>query len=162
VGNWLGIESFKINLPMIAALMTLVGYSVNDTIVVFDRIREIRRKSQPITWGIINAAVNQTLSRTILTGFTTWIVALILYGFGGAAIHSFAFCLLSGILVGTYSSVYIASPILVWFAPAAGRRPHEPKTGDLVGKPAMAPEEVPSGQQPNHQKNRKGRKKKAA
>ena len=93
-GDWLGIESFKISLPMIAALMTLVGYSVNDTIVVFDRIRETRRKTQPITWDMINGSVNQTLSRTILTGFTTWVVALILYGFGGAA-HS-RLCLLPG------------------------------------------------------------------
>ncbi len=93
---------------MIAALMTLSAtrsrhhrglrpHSRNQAQVAADH------------WDIINAAVNQTLSRTILTGFTTWIVALILYGFGGAAIHSFAFCLLTGILVGTYSSVYIAS-----------------------------------------------------
>ncbi|MBN2294478.1 MAG: protein translocase subunit SecD [Pirellulales bacterium] len=122
-GDWLGLESFKINLPMVAALLTLVGYSVNDTIVVFDRIREIRRKTQPITWEMINAATNQTLSRTLLTGLTTWIVALILYVFGGVAIHGFAFCLVAGVLVGTYSSIYIASPVLIWFGRSFSEKP---------------------------------------
>jgi len=115
-GAWLGIEPFKMNLPMVAALLTHVGYSVNDTIVVFDRIRETRGRRQPITWATINAAVNQTLSRTLLTGLTTWAVAVILYAFGGPAIHGFAFCLVVGVLVGTYSSVYVASPLLVWLS----------------------------------------------
>jgi len=114
-GNALGLESFKINLPIIAAFLTLVGYSINDTIVVFDRIREVRGHSRKITWELINSAVNQTLSRTILTSFTTWLVAMVLYVIGGAAIHGMAFCLVTGVIVGTYSSVYIASPVLIWF-----------------------------------------------
>ena len=130
-GKWMGVDSFKINLPMVAALLTLVGYSVNDTIVVFDRIREVRRKAQSITWEMINLAVNQTLSRTLLTSFTTWLVALILFTFGGTAIHGFAFCLVLGVLVGTYSSIYIASPLLVWLSP----RTQSPVQGT---KPAIA------------------------
>jgi SecD/SecF fusion protein len=140
-GDWLGIEAFKINLPMVAAFLTLVGYSVNDTIVVFDRIREIRRKTQRITWEMINAAVNQTLSRTLLTGLTTWIVALILYAFGGAAIHGFAFCLVLGVLVGTYSSIYVASPLLIWLshserAPSPAARPTIPPSDTQSAKKA--------------------------
>ena len=114
-GRSLGLESFKINLPIIAAFLTLVGYSINDTIVVFDRIREVRGPRGNITWDLINVAVNQTLSRTILTSFATWLVAVVLYVVGGAAIHGMAFCLVTGVIVGTYSSVYIASPVLIWF-----------------------------------------------
>jgi SecD/SecF fusion protein len=162
IGDWLAIESFKINLPMIAALLTLVGYSVNDTIVVFDRIRESRRKSQPITWEIVNTAVNQTLSRTILTGLTTWIVALILYGFGGAAIHGFAFCLVIGILVGTYSSVYIASPILVWLSPAGGTLPREFKPASVTGDQTPGQGATQSGQGPKHPRGGRGKRRNAA
>ena len=115
VGHALGLDSFEISLPVIGAFLTLVGYSVNDTIVVFDRIREVRGRSREITWDMINNAVNQTLSRTILTSFTTWLVAMVLYVVGGAAIHGMAFCLVTGVIVGTYSSVYIASPVLIWF-----------------------------------------------
>ena len=112
--TFLGLEDFKINLPMIAAFLTLVGYSLNDTIVVFDRIREIRGKNPALTVSMINASLNQTLSRTLLTSLTTWFVVAILYGIGGAGIHGFAFCLVMGIIVGTYSSVYVASPVLLW------------------------------------------------
>ena len=94
--------------------MTIVGYSLNDTIIIFDRIREVRGRGPKITWALINQAVNQTLSRTILTSFTTWLVALVLYTLGGAAIHGMAFCLVTGVIVGTYSSVYIAAPVLIW------------------------------------------------
>jgi SecD/SecF fusion protein len=111
---FLQIEEFKISLPVVAAFLTLVGYSLNDTIVVFDRIREVRGKSPELTIEMINTSVNQTLSRTFLTSGTTLLVILILYFMGGAGIHGFAFTLLVGILVGTYSSVFIAAPALHW------------------------------------------------
>ncbi|WP_231734202.1 protein translocase subunit SecD [Calycomorphotria hydatis] len=110
----LGLEEFKINLPMIAAFLTIIGYSLNDTIVVFDRIREVRGRNPDLTASMINTSLNQTLSRTLLTSVTTLIVVLILYIFGGEGIHGFAYCLVCGILVGTYSSIFIASPALLW------------------------------------------------
>ncbi|MFV0442357.1 MAG: protein translocase subunit SecD [Planctomycetaceae bacterium] len=114
IGRALQLTDFKINLPMIAAFLTLVGYSLNDTIVVFDRIREVRGKSPRLTPEMVNQSVNQTLSRTLLTSMTTLVVVLVLYFMGGEGIHGFAFCLFVGILVGTFSSIYIASPALLW------------------------------------------------
>tara|TARA_R110002072_G_scaffold179059_1_gene335002 strand:- start:26148 stop:29102 length:2955 start_codon:yes stop_codon:yes gene_type:complete len=114
LGSLLGLYDFKINLPMIAAFLTIVGYSLNDTIVVFDRIREVRGKNPNLTPEMINTSLNQTLSRTLLTSLTTFFVVAILYVFGGEGIHGFAFCLLVGVLVGTYSSIYVASPVLLW------------------------------------------------
>ncbi len=108
------IEPFKINLTIVAAFLTIIGYSVNDTIVVFDRIREIRGKSPVLTRQMVNDATNQTLSRTVLTSFTVLLVILILYIFGGQAVHGFAFALFIGVLTGTYSSIYVAAPILLW------------------------------------------------
>ena len=112
--NFLQLEDFKINLPMIAAFLTIVGYSLNDTIVVFDRIREVRGKNPALTEEMIDTSLNQTLSRTLLTSLTTWFVVGILYFIGGAGIHGFAFCLVMGVIVGTYSSIYVASPVLLW------------------------------------------------
>ncbi len=104
----------ELSLPIIAALLTVVGYSINDTIVVFDRIREGRRIMKKSDYNtIINTSINQTLSRTVLTSFTTLLVVVALYTLGGEVINDFAFVLLVGVLVGTYSSVFIASPILV-------------------------------------------------
>jgi preprotein translocase subunit SecF len=106
----------EISLPIIAALLTIVGYSLNDTIIVFDRIRENlgRFRRRPFE-EVMNASINETLSRTILTSTTTLIVVIFLFVMGGAVIHDFAFALLIGIIVGTYSSVFVASPILlVW------------------------------------------------
>ena len=114
VGDLLLISDMPINLPMIAAFLTLVGYSLNDTIVMFDRIREIRGKNPAITATMVNEATNQTLARTLLTSFTVGIVVAILYVLGGEGIHGFAFCMLIGVVVGTYSSIYIANPILIW------------------------------------------------
>jgi SecD/SecF fusion protein len=113
IGNALLIEDFKIDLTSIAALLTLVGYSVNDTIVVFDRIREVRGKSPVLTAQMINDSVNQTLSRTILTAWTVFLVVVVLYIRGGEGLHLFAFVMVMGVLVGTYSSIYIASPLLL-------------------------------------------------
>lgn len=104
----------EFTLPIIAALLTIIGYSLNDTIIVFDRIRENLRKhpKNPLA-NIINRSVNETLSRTILTSLTTLIVVVALFVLGGGIIHDFAFALLVGIVVGTYSSIYVASPILL-------------------------------------------------
>jgi SecD/SecF fusion protein len=115
LGDVLLIDDFRINLSMIAAFLTLVGYSLNDTIVVFDRIREVRGKNPLVTSAIVNTSLNQTLGRTLMTGVTVFIVVVILYVFGGSGVHGFAWCLLIGSIAGTYSSMYIASPFLVWF-----------------------------------------------
>jgi SecD/SecF fusion protein len=115
LGNLLMLQEFKIDLPAVAALLTLVGYSVNDTIVVFDRIREVRGKNPTLSFQMINDSVNQTLSRTVLTSFVTWLVVLVLYIWGGEGVHLFAFVMVIGVIVGTYSSIYIASPLLLIF-----------------------------------------------
>jgi len=115
------VEDFKISLAVMAALLTIVGYSINDTIVIFDRIREVRGKNPDLTEKMINDSVNQTLSRTILTSGTVLIGTLILYFIGGPGIHPFAFAMLVGLISGTYSTVYIASPVLLWLKrPLAG------------------------------------------
>lgn len=118
--GFLMIDPFKINLTVVAAFLTIVGYSINDKIVVFDRIREVRGKSPDFTETMLNTSINFTLSRTLLTGLTTIMVVLILYIMGGAGIHGFAYTLLIGLVVGTYSSIYIASPMLLWL----GKRSH--------------------------------------
>jgi len=125
------IDPFKISLPVVAAFLTIIGYSLNDTIVVFDRIREVRGKSPNLTTDMINASINQTLSRTILTSLTTLLVVLILYLIGGSGIHGFAFALVVGVVVGTYSSIFVASPMLLWMSrmsdsKSGGRRRSEP------------------------------------
>jgi SecD/SecF fusion protein len=112
--GWALVEEFKISLPVVAAFLTLVGYSVNDTIVIFDRIREIRGKSPDLTPEMINDSVNQTLSRTIITGGLVLMVVLVLYFFGGSGIHAFAFSLVVGVIAGSYSTVFIAAPLLLW------------------------------------------------
>ena len=104
----------EISLPVIAALLTIVGYSINDTIVLFDRIREDRKLMRKADQKeIINTSINQTLSRTVLTSLTTLMVVLALLLFGGKVINDFAFVLMVGVLVGTYSSIFIASPLLI-------------------------------------------------
>jgi SecD/SecF fusion protein len=105
----------EINLPIIAALLTIIGYSLNDTIVVFDRVRENRRPGKGTFDEVINSSINQTLSRTFITSLTTLLVVLSLFLFGGAGISDFAYTLLIGVVVGTYSSIFIASPVLLWW-----------------------------------------------
>jgi SecD/SecF fusion protein len=112
--GFLKVDPFKIDLPIVAAFLTLIGFSLNDTIVIFDRIREIRGKSPDLTADMINLSVNQTLSRTILTSLTVFMTVFILYVWGGQGIHGFAFALLVGVVAGTYSTIYIASPTLLW------------------------------------------------
>ena len=104
----------EFTLPIIAALLTIIGYSLNDTIIVFDRIRENLKKyhKHPLEY-IVNRSVNETLSRTILTSLTTLMVLVTLFILGGGIIHDFAFAMIVGVLIGTYSSIYVASPILL-------------------------------------------------
>jgi preprotein translocase subunit SecF len=104
----------EFTLPIIAALLTIIGYSLNDTIIVFDRIRENSRKYHREPYeAIINRSINETLSRTLLTSLTTLVVVVALFVLGGGIIHDFAFALIIGIFVGTYSSIYVASPVLI-------------------------------------------------
>jgi preprotein translocase subunit SecF len=109
-----GFKGMEISLTVIAAILTLVGYSMNDTIVVFDRIRENLRltRREPLT-DLVNRSINQTLSRTVLTSGLTFLTVLSLYIFGGAVLKGFSFALVVGILIGTYSSIAIAAPMLV-------------------------------------------------
>jgi len=115
-----------INLPTIAAFLTIIGYSLNDTIVIFDRIREnmkLERKSS--IFDVINKSVNQSLSRTLNTSFTTFIPVIILFVFGGSVLRGFSVALLIGVVVGTYSSMYIANPILyAWTLKTAKAKKH--------------------------------------
>jgi len=112
------VFDIEISIAIVAALLTIVGYSLNDTIVVFDRIRENFKslKRQAFDYaGVINQSINETLSRTIITSGTTMLVVVILFFFGGEILKDFAFALICGILIGTYSSIFVASPILVEF-----------------------------------------------
>ena len=126
----------EISLTVIAALLTLVGFSMNDTIVVFDRIREnlpaMRKEKFDV---LVNASINQTLSRTILTSGLTFLTAVALWLFGGPVLNGFSFALVVGIIVGTYSSIFIASPILIWWRDwMESRKPNTP----AGGTPAVA------------------------
>jgi SecD/SecF fusion protein len=118
IGQKLLIGDFKIDLVMIGAFLTLLGYSINDTIVVYDRIRENRRKGT-LTPQIINNSINETLSRTLLTGTTTLLVLTVMYIFGGKGLRGFNFAMLFGIIEGTYSSIAISAPVLLFRIKAA-------------------------------------------
>lgn len=108
------IADKEFTLEVFAALLTLAGYSLNDTIIVYDRIRENRNKDKKMPFALmVNSAINQTLSRTILTSTTVFFVILCLFLFGGSVIHDFSFAMLIGVVTGTYSSIFIASPILI-------------------------------------------------
>jgi preprotein translocase subunit SecF len=104
----------EVSLPVLAALLTIIGYSLNDTIVVFDRVRETRLKNpKKVMEKILNLSINDMLNRTLMTSLTTIVVLLALFLFGGEVIHDFAFTLIFGVIVGTYSSVYIAAPVVL-------------------------------------------------
>ncbi|WP_373034795.1 protein translocase subunit SecF [Sulfurimonas sp.] len=110
------LVGLDVNLDVLAALLTILGYSLNDTIIVFDRIREgVTNSKNTDLAEIINESVTRTLARTTLTSLTTFFVVFTLFMFGGEIIHAFAFTLLVGVVVGTYSSIFVASPILLWF-----------------------------------------------
>jgi SecD/SecF fusion protein len=132
--GWLLVENFKISLTVIAAFLTLIGYSINDKIVIFDRVREVRGKSPHLSLAIINESVNQTLSRTILTGGTVLVSLLVIYIFGGQGIRAFAFTLLVGIVVGTWSSIYIGAPALLWLAEGVAKTPETKPAADKLAK----------------------------
>ncbi len=131
----------QIDLTVIAALLTLVGYSMNDTIVTFDRIRENLRMQMRGTFPeIVNRSINQTLSRTVLTSGLTFLTAISLYLFGGQVLNGFSFALVVGIIVGTYSSIFIASPILVfWHNLSEGRRRARPAVAGRAPSVAKQP-----------------------
>ena len=112
----LSLTNTPVDLPVVAALLTIVGYSVNDTIVVCDRIREnMPKMTKQKLSDIINISVNQTLSRTILTGGSAIMALIALYAVGGVVIHDFAFAMLIGTLIGTYSSIYVACPVVIFW-----------------------------------------------
>jgi len=138
VGEALLLSEFKLNLGLIAALLTIVGYSLNDTIVLFDRIRENRGKLAYASTAVINRSINQTISRTMLTSVTTLLAVGVLYIYGGDAIRGFAFALILGVLVGTYSSIAIAAP-LVGMGVGSGHRA-EPEPAERRPEPAGQPE----------------------
>jgi preprotein translocase subunit SecF len=126
----LAITGREMSLPVLAALLTIVGYSINDTIVVFDRIREnrgkgIRRGQGPAE--LVNTSINQTLSRTVLTALTTFLAAFVLFQFGGEVLEDFAFALVVGVVVGTYSSIAAASLVLDWELWSRRDRPRPPR-----------------------------------
>jgi SecD/SecF fusion protein len=123
------VEPFRVNLTLVAAVLTVMSYSMVDTIVVFDRIRENRGKFGHLDGSIVNDSINQTLSRTLLTAGTTVMTVFVMYIFGGEGIHGFTFVMLIGILVGTYSSIAIAAPILL-----IGEGQTQTKTGKPVGQ----------------------------
>lgn len=128
----------EFTLPVVAAILTVIGYSLNDTIVVFDRIRENfafnRKKRNPDSeTAVVNASINQTLARTLMTSLTTLLVVVSLFLFGGEVIHDFAFALIVGIFVGTYSSIYIASPVMLALEGRFGPTDEEMK--ELEAKP---------------------------
>jgi preprotein translocase subunit SecF len=127
----LAVTGREINLPTVAALLALVGYSVNDSVVVFDRVREnLKLHRGEDLEDLMNTSINQTLSRTFITSGTTLMVVLSLYFFGGDVINTFAFVLLIGIIVGTYSSIFVASPVALWVHRLlAARRENKRKKG---------------------------------
>ncbi len=123
----------EFTLTIVAAVLTIIGYSLNDTIVVFDRIREnvARFPKRPLE-EVINLSINESLSRTILTSVTTFLVVFALYALGGDIIHDFAFAMLIGLVVGTYSSVFVASPVIMYFDPDNFQKTHLYKLSNQV------------------------------
>ena len=121
----------EFDLTVLAAVLAVIGYSLNDTIVVFDRIREnFRRMRTGTVAEVMNAAINQTLSRTIMTSFTTLLVVIALYLFGGAVVRGFSLALIIGILIGTVSSIYVASPLALWLGVSRADLLPDKRTGD--------------------------------
>jgi SecD/SecF fusion protein len=113
VASFLLIDGFRIDLDVVAALLTIIGYSVNDTIVILDRIRENRGKLRLATPAIVNASINQTLSRTFLTSGTVMMSVIVLYAIGGPGLRGLSFCLIVGLISGTYSTLAIAAPLVI-------------------------------------------------
>ena len=121
--GFLAFFNFEITLNVIAALLTLVGYSVNDTIVIFDRVREnLRQRRKDPLAKVLNDSINQTLTRTLISNGTTFLAVLGLYLFGGEVLRAFGFTMVVGILVGTYSTIFIATPLVLWWSGLSQRR----------------------------------------
>jgi len=137
-GGWFFLSGRELNAPIVAAALTIIGFSINDTIVIFDRIREnLRMGTRGSFADVMNTALNQTLSRTIITSGTTLLSTATLYFFGGTVINDFAFTFLVGVITGTYSSIYIACAIVLWWH--KGKRPELSALTvdtDTVGAPA--------------------------
>jgi preprotein translocase subunit SecF len=158
------IMQWEINLTVIAALLTLVGYSMNDTIVIFDRIREMMRtRRRESLETLANEAINQTLSRTIITSGLTFLTVVALVLFGGEVLKSFSWALFIGIIVGTYSSIYIASPITLWWESFRARA----RAASAAGVPAVGNATVTRAADglttaPGSQKRKKGKKRRTA
>ena len=112
--GFFSLLSLEINLSIVAAVLTIVGYSMNDTVVIFDRVRENLKKFSDIKiYEITNISINETLSRTLITSITTLLALVSIFIFGGAILKGFSFAMILGVIIGTYSSIYIANPILV-------------------------------------------------
>jgi len=139
----LALAGQEISLITVGALLTIAGYSINDTIVVFDRVREGLATKRGNVKDVINHSLNATLGRTILTGVTTLLMVVTLLIFAGSALSNFAFTLLVGILVGTYSSIFIASPIVLWWVRKTGtnlrREVLDTEAGRVAPSPGTAP-----------------------
>jgi preprotein translocase subunit SecF len=133
--GFFALFGIEFDLTVLAALLAVIGYSLNDTIVVFDRIREnFRRMRTGTVVDVMNVSINQTLSRTIMTSGTTLLVVVSLFIFGGQVIHGFALALIVGIMIGTISSIYVASPLALWLGisratMAARKKPEEEAEG---------------------------------
>ena len=130
------IEEFQINTGIVAALLTVIGYSLNDTIVILDRIRENRGKRPIPSRECVNDSINQAFSRTILTSVTTLVAVLIIYIFGGPGLRGFAYALVVGVAVGTYSSVAIASPLVFRGRDRVTPEPADEGDDDVAALPA--------------------------
>ena len=131
------LTQMEFNLTTVAAILTVIGYSINDTVVVFDRVREVLRKYKKMPLAdILNLALNETLSRTVMTSSTTLIALLAIYFFGGPVVEGFAAAVIFGVLIGTYSSIYVASAVVLYFGI---RRDFGSKEGDGAAKKRRAP-----------------------
>jgi preprotein translocase subunit SecF len=130
------LTRFEFNLTTVAAILTVIGYSINDTVVVFDRVREVLRKYKKMPLPeVMNLALNETLSRTVMTSLTTLIALVAIFLFGGSVVHGFAFAVIFGVLTGTYSSIYVASAVVLYFGV---RRDLGSREGDGASKKRRA------------------------
>jgi preprotein translocase subunit SecF len=130
----------EFNLTTLAAILTIAGYSINDTVVIYDRVRETMRKHKSMEFTeLINKSLNETLSRTILTVSTTALAVLSLFFFGGRVLHGFSIAMLWGIVVGTYSSLFIAAPLLYYIRPRGGGAPAKPAAAGAAPPAPVSP-----------------------
>jgi SecD/SecF fusion protein len=141
----IGLEPYKIDLALVAAILTIVGYSLNDTIVILDRIRENRGKLAYASKKVVNESINQTISRTVITSGTTLIALLVLFYEGGPALSSFTYALLGGVVVGTYSSIAVAAPLVFTPKIPESARKYTRYASDRGGGATGGPRPLPGG-----------------